>query len=74
MSAIWTDDEWIEKCVEAQRLREINADLLAALESAMSCGMVPASSVSDGGANRHSEQVRVADIIRAAISKAKTSP
>lgn len=46
-------------------------ELLAALEAAIDCGMVPKSSVADGGANKHSRQVQVADLIRAAIAKAK---
>jgi hypothetical protein len=59
-------------------LQEANArliaaapDLLEALEAAVGCGMVPTSSMKDGGAARHSIQVRVADMIRAAIAKAK---
>jgi hypothetical protein len=46
-------------------------DLLAALEAAVECGMVPVSSASEGGANRYSDQVRVADAIRTAIAKAR---
>lgn len=46
--------------------------MLAALEAAVECGMVPSWSVNDGGAARHSRQVHVADQIRGAISKAKT--
>ena len=46
-------------------------DLLAALEAAVACGMVPISSAAEGGAVRHSKQVQVADMIRAAIAKAK---
>ena len=46
-------------------------DLLDALESAVDCGMVPSSSLKDGGAARHARQVHVADMIRAAIAKAK---
>ena len=46
-------------------------DLLEALEAAVECGMVPKSSAQDGGAVRHSRQARVADMIRAAIAKAK---
>jgi hypothetical protein len=46
-------------------------DLLAALEAAVEHGMVPSSSVLDGGAASHSAQVRTADQIRAAIRKAK---
>lgn len=45
--------------------------LLEALEAAIECGMVPISSAKDGGAVRHARQVVVADMIRAAIAKAK---
>jgi len=46
-------------------------DLYAALEAAIDCGMVPKSSVADGGATRHSRHVQVADMIRAALAKAR---
>tara|TARA_R110002153_G_scaffold105388_1_gene243772 strand:- start:18 stop:356 length:339 start_codon:yes stop_codon:yes gene_type:complete len=46
-------------------------DMLEALEAAIKCRMVPITSASEGGASAHSEQVRVADRIRAAITKAK---
>ena len=71
-----TKDQMIAKLAEeGDRLREVNRELVAALEAAVSCGMVPISSSSDGGATRHSEQVRVADMIRAVIAKAKeTAP
>ena len=52
------------------RLIAAAPDLLEALQAAVECGMVPISSVSDGGASRHSRQVQVADMIRAAIQKA----
>jgi hypothetical protein len=45
-------------------------DMLAALQRAVACGMVPATSANDGGAAKYSEMVRVADAIRAAIAKA----
>lgn len=45
--------------------------LLKALEEAVKCGMVPKSSVKDGGATRHARQVVVADMIRDAIKLAK---
>ena len=45
-------------------------ELLDALQAAVGCGMVPASSASEGGAVRHAAQVHVADQIRAAIAKA----
>lgn len=58
--------------VEANaRLIAAAPDLLEALEAAIACGMVPVSSANDGGANKYSEQVRVADQIRAAIAKAR---
>ena len=52
------------------RLIAAAPDMLEALEEAIKCGMVPSSSVKDGGAARHSRQVAVADMIRAAIAKA----
>ena len=51
----------------------INQDLLAALEAAVECGMVPTSSATEGGAMRYVKQAHVADQIRAAIAKAKGS-
>ena len=53
------------------RLIAAAPDLLDALEEAIECGLVPKSSVLEGGAVRHSSQVRCADKIRAAIAKAK---
>ena len=44
--------------------------LLAALEAAIDAGIIPKSSALDGGAMRHSRQVHVADMCRAAIAKA----
>lgn len=45
--------------------------LVGALEAAFACGMIPKSTAADGGANRHSEQVRVADQLRAALAAMK---
>jgi hypothetical protein len=45
-------------------------DLLAALQAAVECGMVPVTSASEGGAARYGIHVKVADQIRAAIAKA----
>ena len=53
-------------------LLEERDTLRAALQAAVDCSMVPKSSASDGGANRYSEQVRVADQIRAALSGEST--
>lgn len=52
-------------------LVEMNKELLAALEAAIECGMVPTSSAEEGGAMRYVRQAHVADKIRKAISKAK---
>lgn len=46
-------------------------EMLEALEFAVAIGMVPVTSASEGGAAKFSEQVRVADMIRAAIKKAR---
>jgi hypothetical protein len=46
-------------------------DLLEALEAAIDCEMVPKSSALEGGAVSYSRQVVVADMIRAAISRAR---
>lgn len=50
---------------------ELFDEMLAALEDAVECGMVPKSSAADGGANKYSSQVKAADKIRSAIAKAK---
>ncbi|MEG2133061.1 hypothetical protein [Pseudomonas sp.] len=55
----------------AEDLLEQRDELLAALEAAVECGMVPTSSATEGGAMRYVKQAHVADQIRAAISKAK---
>jgi hypothetical protein len=44
--------------------------LLAALQAAVSCGMVPQTSARDGGAAAHVRQLHVADEIRDAINEA----
>ena len=46
-------------------------DMLEALELAVAIGIVPVTSASEGGAAKFSEHVRVADMIRAAIKKAR---
>ena len=50
---------------------DIAADLLAALEAAVECGMVPTSTAKNGGAPSYALQAHVADQIRAAISRAR---
>jgi hypothetical protein len=54
-----------------RRLIAAAPDLLAALQAAIECGMVPVSSVAEGGAVKYIRQVHVADQIRAAIAKAE---
>lgn len=59
-----------ERKVEADAsLTEAAPELLKALQAAIDCGMVPQSTAEDG-AVRHSRHVQVADMIRAAITKA----
>ena len=55
-----------ELCGEAADRIEALEDVL---QAAVDCGMVPVSSAKEGGAVRHSEQVRVADRIRAALKE-----
>jgi hypothetical protein len=50
--------EWLEKV----------GPLAEAVEAAFACGMIPTTSAKEGGAARHSQQVRVADNLRAALS------
>lgn len=52
-------------------LAESHARLLEALNAAIQCGMVPSSSTSEGGANRHVVQIQVADQIRDVIAAAQ---
>lgn len=54
------------------QLRNAQAErdaLREALIAAIECGMVPKSSVADGGASAHARQVVVADMIRAALAQ-----
>lgn len=64
------DEDQKQSLVDMYPIYKAAPDLLEALIAAVDCGMVPTSSISDGGANKHSIQVKVADQIRAAISKA----
>lgn len=63
--------EALEAGVANAHLIAAAPDLLEALEAAVECGLVPKSSASDGSPSRYSRQVVVADMIRAAIAKAK---
>lgn len=65
----YSDEEERERWYNAHLIAAA-PDMLEALEEAIKCRMVPSSSVKDGGASRHSRQVAVADMIRAAIAKA----
>lgn len=49
----------------------LNHEMLEALEASVACGLIPITSAREGGAAMFSEQVRVADMVRAAIAKAK---
>lgn len=76
LRAPYIDDEPVSfDCVpfaeESNRLLALNAEMLEVLEETVACGIIPSSSAKDGGAARFSEQVRVADKVRAVISKAK---
>lgn len=42
--------------------------VVAAVRDAFECGMVPNSTAKNGGAPRHSQQVRVADDLRDALA------
>lgn len=53
------------------RLIAAAPDLLAVLEAAVECGMVPQTSAREGGAARFSRQVIVADMIRDIITKVR---
>ncbi|MDH2234668.1 hypothetical protein N5K37_32680, partial [Delftia tsuruhatensis] len=54
-----------------RQLVEQRDALLAAIQAAVDSGMVPVSSAKDGGASRHSAQVRAADQIRSALALVK---
>lgn len=52
------DAQWLEKV----------GPLAEAVEAAFACGMIPTTSANEGGAAKHSQQVRVADNLRAALA------
>lgn len=56
----WRDERIKELEAQLERYRE-------AVQAAIDCGMVPSSSAKDGGAAKYGEQVRVADMLRAAL-------
>jgi hypothetical protein len=57
------DQKMLEEAwAERDKLREV-------LQAAVDCGMVPTSSAANGGAPKHSKQVRVADQIRAVLGE-----
>jgi len=71
---VWAGDTLISSHTNGTANAAMSAaapDLYAALQAAIDCGMVPKSSASEGGAMRHSRQVQVADMIRAALAKAR---
>lgn len=53
------------------RLIAAAPEMIEALEASVACGLIPITSAREGGAARFSEQVRAADMVRAAIAKAK---
>ena len=58
----WQQDEF-------DRMKAELAELRGAVRAAFDCEMIPKSSASDGGASKYSEQVMVADRLRAALLK-----
>ena len=58
--------DWLGRTAGA---RATITELRAVLQAAFDCGMVPITSAKEGGAARFSEQVRVADRMRAALEK-----
>lgn len=64
-------EAWFPNAEANARLIAAAPDLLEALLEAIDCGMVPISSAKEGGASAYSRQVRCADMIRAAIAKAR---
>ena len=57
---------WRER---ANKLEQQLAELREAVRAAFDCEMIPKSSASDGGASKYSEQVMVADRLRAALQE-----
>jgi len=66
-------DAWKREDAQGNKLlgeaRATITELRAVLQAAFDCGMVPITSAKEGGAARFSEQVRVADRMRAALVK-----
>jgi len=56
---------------EWQKMEQQLTELREAVRAAFDCEMIPKSSASDGGASKYSEQVMVADRLRAALQKGK---
>ena len=62
--------EQVDKAILAiTSMQTTITDLKYVLQAAVDCGMVPVTSAKEGGAARHSEQVKVADLIRSALNK-----
>lgn len=61
-------NDWASRGHRAEAQRD---GLLAVLEAAVECGMVPTSSTKEGGAMRHVRHVQVADQIREVIAQLK---
>jgi hypothetical protein len=65
----YSDDHEIPKAEANARLIAAAPDLLEALNAILP--FIPKTSASDGGAAKHSENVRAADKVRAAIARAE---
>jgi len=71
VTAFYEAPALLEEAVAHLERLAAGPELLAALEAAVECGMVPSSSATEGGAMAYVKHAHVADQIRSAIAKAK---